>query len=74
MPRDLRNKRLWEQANLHTASCRLPYHIWATFAMRCAKNGTCPNRVLTAAVMAYIAETGKRPAPPASAVIVPFKQ
>ena len=54
MPRDLYAKRLWELEHCHTASCRLPYAVWATFVMKCAKNGTCPNRVLTAAVMEYI--------------------
>ena len=54
MPRDLVAKRLWELENVHTASCRLPYAVWATFAMKCAKNGTCPNRVLSAAVYEYI--------------------
>lgn len=54
MPRNMAAKRLWELENVHTASCRLPYAIWATFVMKCAKNHTCPNRVLTAAVMEYI--------------------
>ena len=54
MPRDMTAKRLWELENVHTASCRLPYAVWATFVMKCAKNGTCPNRVLSAAVYEYI--------------------
>lgn len=61
MPRDLFAKRLWELEHCHTASCRLPYAVWATFAMKCSKNGTCPNRVLTAAVMEYI-QRDRKPA------------
>lgn len=61
MPRDLELKRLWELEHVHTASCRLPYAVWATFTVKCARNKTCPNRVLTAAVMEYISRKPERP-------------
>jgi hypothetical protein len=59
--RNKAQKAKWDWEHYATASCRLPRPIWERFKAVAYKNGTCPNRVLIAAAMAYILDHREGP-------------